>query len=83
MFFVIMPLVYICTILPFSLGGLGVREGALVYLLAKMGVPASDGVALSFLIYINPVLVDSVGGILHVLKNSKKIVEPHEMNKRL
>ncbi|MCJ7496397.1 MAG: flippase-like domain-containing protein, partial [Deltaproteobacteria bacterium] len=51
LFFGFMPVVYLITILPISIGGLGVREGILVYLLTQVGVQSSDAVALSFLIY--------------------------------
>lgn len=75
-FFGIMPIVYISTILPVSLGGLGVREGILVYLLANVGVLASDAVALSFLIYINRVVIGSIGGIIQMFWKRKKKDNP-------
>lgn len=63
-FFLIMPLVYLMTILPISLGGLGVREGVLAYFLVKAGVLASDAVLLGFLIYLNRVAVALLGGFI-------------------
>jgi uncharacterized protein (TIRG00374 family) len=68
LFFAIMPIVYISTILPVSLGGLGVREGTFVYLLSRVGILSSDAVALSFLIYFNRVLIGSFGGILQIFR---------------
>lgn len=65
-FFAIIPLVYLVTFLPISLGGLGVREGMLVFLLAQFNVATTDAVTLSFLIYLNPVVVGSLGGILQL-----------------
>ena len=44
---------------------------------------SSDAVALAFLICINRLAAVSVGGILHILKNSKEIIEPLEINTRL
>jgi len=66
LFFAIMPIVYIYTALPVSVGGLGVREGTLVYLLAKVDILSSDAVALSFLIYFNRIVIGSIGGITQV-----------------
>jgi uncharacterized membrane protein YbhN (UPF0104 family) len=66
LFFTIMPIVYICTILPISLGGLGVRESAFVYLLAKVGILTSDAIVLSFLIYCNRIVIGFLGGLTHV-----------------
>lgn len=68
LFFAIMPVVYIATILPISLGGLGVREGVFVFLLTKVNVLTSDAVALSFMVYINRVLVGMLGGVIHLLR---------------
>jgi uncharacterized membrane protein YbhN (UPF0104 family) len=63
-FFIIVPIVYIATLLPISLGGLGVREGAMVFLMSRLGVSTVDGVSLAFLIYLNLVFIGLVGGVL-------------------
>lgn len=63
----IFPIVYMLTVLPVSLGGLGVREGALAYLLTRVGVLPSDAVMLSFMIYLNRALVSLLGGALQVI----------------
>ena len=46
-----MPAVAIAQVLPISLGGLGVREGAFVLFLGPLGVPAGQAVALGLLVY--------------------------------
>ena len=46
-----MPAVAIAQVLPISLGGLGVREGAFVLFLGPLGVPATQAVALGLLVY--------------------------------
>ncbi len=74
LFFPIMPIVYILTLLPVSLGGLGVREGILVYLLGNVGVSPSDAVALSLLIYFNRVIIGAVGGITHMFWESRSFL---------
>jgi len=63
-FFSLMPLVYLATLVPVSLGGLGIREGTLVVLLGGLGVAASQAVTLSLLIYMNQVLLAVAGGLL-------------------
>jgi uncharacterized membrane protein YbhN (UPF0104 family) len=45
----IMPTVTLATTLPISLGGWGVREGVLVLLLGRIGVPAAEALSLSLL----------------------------------
>ena len=49
--FAFFPAVAILQVLPISLGGLGVREWALVFFLDPLGVPASRAVGLGFLVY--------------------------------
>jgi uncharacterized membrane protein YbhN (UPF0104 family) len=46
-----MPAVAIAQVLPISVGGLGVREGAFVLFLGPLGVPAGQAVALGLLVY--------------------------------
>ena len=67
-FFVIIPLVCLATILPISLGGLGVREGTLVFLLSRFGVLTSDAVTISLLIYLNRLLIGGMGGGLQLIE---------------
>jgi glycosyltransferase 2 family protein len=68
-FFIVMPVVYVVTLLPISLGGLGIREGVLAFFLIKVGVLSSDAVLLGFLIYLNRILLALIGGVIHVLES--------------
>lgn len=68
LFFAVIPFIYIATVFPISLGGLGVREGALVFFLAQFGVLVSDAIILSFLIYLNRMLIGSIGGSFHLIE---------------
>jgi uncharacterized protein (TIRG00374 family) len=70
-FFAVLPLVYLATVIPISLGGLGVREGTLVLLLAHFNVRSLDAVTLSFLIYLNRVLIGGLGGLVQLAETSK------------
>ena len=56
-----MPAVAIAQVLPISLGGLGVREGAFVLFLGPLGVPATSAVALGLLVYGLNLLVSLLG----------------------
>lgn len=65
-FLLIIPMTYVLTALPISLGGLGVREGVLTFFLVKVGVVASDAVLLAFLIYLNRLAVALIGGVVQI-----------------
>jgi glycosyltransferase 2 family protein len=72
------PIVYLSTFLPISLGGVGVREGVLVWFFAMIGVPASNAVLLAFLVYLNRIVVAGIGGCAHILVKPKARVTPTE-----
>jgi len=57
----VMPLVHVATVLPISLGGLGVREGVLTGLLMLLAVPQGDAVLAAFLLYLAKVMVGLTG----------------------
>lgn len=65
-YFGIIPLVFLAGAIPISLGGIGVREGALVGLLIAIGVNTHLAVALSFL-FLFVLLVASLPGSLVML----------------
>jgi uncharacterized membrane protein YbhN (UPF0104 family) len=57
--------VVLFTVLPISIGGLGVREGMLVLTLSAYGVPASEALALSILVFATTILAPGLaGGVL-------------------
>lgn len=59
--FAFMPAVAIAQVLPISLGGLGVREGAFVLFLHPLGVATEDAIALGILIYAVNLMVSLLG----------------------
>lgn len=52
--------------LPISIAGIGVREGAYVYLLHQQGADATAALALSLIIFALQVLTAVVGGVLQI-----------------
>jgi uncharacterized membrane protein YbhN (UPF0104 family) len=70
---VIMPLVYISSLIPISFGGLGVREGTMAVLFSFIGIDSSIAVVISLLLYFVKVSVGVIGGIVHVTLNNHKM----------
>jgi uncharacterized protein (TIRG00374 family) len=67
-YFLVIPLVEVARMVPISLSGLGIREGAIVLLLSFFGVGSSAALALSILIYA-PFLVNGLaGGLLYAAR---------------
>jgi hypothetical protein len=61
--FFVVPFVSVATVLPISLGGLGVREVIFVFLLGKFAIGSSDAVMLSVMIYLGRLFVGALGAI--------------------
>lgn len=56
--------VYIAVLLPISIIGLGVREVALIECLGVLGITANAAVAISVLLFLDPLLNALIGGVL-------------------
>ena len=65
-FLVAVPVVSLASMLPVTLSGIGVREGAWVLLFASLGLPAANAVAYSLLYFACVMLVGLVGGVVFV-----------------
>lgn len=65
-FIFIMPLVYFATVLPISLGGLGIREGSFAGLMTLYGVDPSKAILISFFMYIVKVIVGVMGYFVYL-----------------
>ena len=68
----IIAAVFFLQMLPISISGLGVREGALVFLLKKYSVLGPDAMALSLLIFGVSVAFAFLGGILEAMEFFKQ-----------
>jgi uncharacterized protein (TIRG00374 family) len=66
------PITSIVTILPVSFAGLGVREGAYVFLFTQAGMPRETALSLSLLVYVISIFTPGlIGGIIYVLKGAR------------
>lgn len=67
-YFIIVPVAMTILLVPFSINGIGIREGVFVYLLAGLGVSASDAIAFSLLSFILLLTQAVIGGIIFALR---------------
>ena len=63
-YFILIPLIAVATMIPVSLNGLGVREGAFVFFLAQVGVPEAQALALALLWLAVTAAASLVGGLV-------------------
>ena len=67
---VLVPVTYVITLLPVSLGGIGIREGVTVYFLSRAGVSASDATLLALFAFTTKASLGLVGGLLELVRPS-------------
>ncbi len=65
-FFLYIPLITSLSMLPISLSGLGVREGAFVFLFTKVGATQEQALTLSLMWFAITAIVSIIGGIEYV-----------------
>jgi hypothetical protein len=65
-YLLVLPLMGIILLLPVSVGGLGVEEGALAYLVVSAGAPQEQGLALALLYRFAWTLMSVPGGLLYL-----------------
>jgi uncharacterized membrane protein YbhN (UPF0104 family) len=76
-YWIVVPLVTILTLLPVSLNGMGIREGAMVTLLAPLGVGSGTALSLAFL-WFAAVSAVSLTGVVFYLAGGRQGVPESE-----
>lgn len=66
-YFIFLPIVMVVTMLPVSISGIGVREGAFVVLFGLVGIAPSSAILLSFLSFSMAIILGLLGGITYAL----------------
>lgn len=67
-FFMFIPIIMIVIMLPVSIGGLGVREGAFVSFFSHVGVSSSGALAISVVFFVLMIITILPGGIIYLLQ---------------
>jgi glycosyltransferase 2 family protein len=65
----LVPLVVLATLLPVTIGGWGVREGAIVAAMSRIGLPPEQSLVLSLAFGIAQLLLGLPGGVLWLLQS--------------
>ncbi len=66
------PVISAVSMIPISINGLGVREGAYVLLFGRLGLSSIQAVTLSLLFFVIVTIVSLFGGILFVVEREKE-----------
>lgn len=68
-FFIFSPIIFMLTVLPVSLNGIGVRETGNIFFFAKVGAAANQAFSYSLLIFFSFVIEGLIGGVINLLGN--------------
>ena len=66
-YFIYIPLITTITVLPISLAGIGIREGAFVFFFAQAGVAQAQALSLSLLLFAQTLALALLGGVWYLL----------------
>lgn len=67
-FAMIVPVALVVLLIPFSINGIGIREGIFVFLLTGLGVPSYEAIALSWISFGLMLTQGIIGGIIFALR---------------
>lgn len=67
-FFYFVPMVFLATLLPVSLGGLGVREWTFVYFFTELGMPRHTALSISLLNLLVKIGASLIGAVLYLAR---------------
>ncbi len=73
-YFLFIPLTIAVSMIPVSLSGLGLREGAFVYLFTRVGASKEQAITLSLMWFATAAIVSLIGGVEYVRMGGKKEV---------
>ena len=66
-YFIYLPLITTITVLPISLAGIGIREGAFVFFFAQAGAAQAQALSLSLLLFAQTLALALLGGVWYFL----------------
>jgi hypothetical protein len=73
-FFVFVPLINVLIMLPVSIGGIGVQEGAFIYFFSQVGVTSDEALTVALLFRALTIAVFIPGGILYIMGDTPENV---------
>lgn len=77
-FFIFLPIIGAITLLPISIGGLGLRDAMTVFFFAKVGVLKDLAFAMSLISFLFILIYGSIGGLIYVLTVHHRRIQYHK-----
>lgn len=77
-FFIFLPIISAITLLPISIGGLGLRDATTIFFFAKIGVVKNLSLAMSLINFFFILLCGALGGLIYVLTLHYRRIQHHK-----
>ncbi|MDD5165772.1 MAG: lysylphosphatidylglycerol synthase transmembrane domain-containing protein [Candidatus Omnitrophica bacterium] len=77
-FFILLPIIGAITLLPISIGGLGLRDATTIFFFAQVGVSKNLAFAMSLLNFSFIVIYAAIGGLIYVLTVHHRRIQHHQ-----
>jgi len=77
-FFVYLPIIAAITLLPISIGGLGLRDATTIFFFAKAGISKNLAFAMSLINFSFILVFALIGGLIYVLNLHHRRIQPHK-----
>jgi len=72
-FLIVIPIILVILMLPISIGGIGVREGAFIFFFKKVGVPPYEAVSIALVAFGLYLIWGLIGGVVYAMRNPQKM----------
>ena len=70
-FLLFIPLIFLLTLLPFTINGWGIREGAYIFFFSKAGLMKEEALAIDIMVIFLILLLSLPGGVIYLKENVK------------
>ncbi len=71
-FMVVIPVIFLLSMLPVSINGIGVRENLFVYFFAKVSVSPEKSLAIAWMAFVMILVYALIGGLIYMLRKGDK-----------
>ena len=71
-FMVVIPVIFLLSMLPVSINGIGVRENLFVYFFAKVSVSPEKSLAIAWMAFVMILFYALIGGLIYMLRKGEK-----------
>lgn len=68
-YLILLPVIWLVTMAPVSINGIGIREGAFIVLFGAVGMPQETAMAVSLLLLTQSVVIGAAGGLVFLVGN--------------